>query len=365
VNSFVADQLEEAVRTLLARVQSAPNQWDPQVRHLLAIAAELRYLPRPEFRTRLRVELLQQTAMPVAQRRRFDAAIAVRGSMQPKLRPGRESVVPPLFSMATSAFPVRGSNLALSFALHVVALSLMVASGWWMVENRAGVRRTVAELIPSDAYLLPPAAGEAHGGGGGGDGDQMKAWHGSAPRFASEQLTPPAVIVRNEDPKLPAQPTVVGPPDLILRQSAHAGDPMAAILAPPSNGTGSGGGIGSGHGGGVGGGEGPGVGDGRGGGIGGGILHLGGGVLAPRAIYAPDPEFSEEARKAKYQGSVVLSAIIGPDGRPRNLRVMRSLGMGLDEKATEAVSQWRFEPARKDGQPVAVEVNIEVAFRLY
>jgi len=140
---------------------------------------------------------------------------------------------------------------------------------------------------------------------------------------------------------------------------------MAALLTPPSNGIGSGGGIGSGHGGGVGSGEGPGVGEGRGGGIGGGVFRVGGGVSAPRAIYAPDPEFSEEARKAKYQGSVVLSAIIGPDGRPRNLRVVRSLGMGLDEKATEAVARWSFEPARKGSQPVAVEVNIEVAFRLY
>jgi len=140
---------------------------------------------------------------------------------------------------------------------------------------------------------------------------------------------------------------------------------MAALLTPPSNGIGSGGGIGSGPGGGVGSGQGPGVGEGRGGGIGGGVFRVGGGVSAPRAIYFPDPEFSEEARKAKYQGSVVLSAIIGPDGRPHNLRVVRSLGMGLDEKATEAVTRWRFEPARKGSQPVAVEVNIEVAFRLY
>jgi periplasmic protein TonB len=60
-----------------------------------------------------------------------------------------------------------------------------------------------------------------------------------------------------------------------------------------------------------------------------------------------------------------LSVIIGSDGRPRDLRVVRSHGMGLDQKTIEAVTHWRFEPARKEGQPVAVEVNIEVAFRLY
>jgi TonB family protein len=88
-------------------------------------------------------------------------------------------------------------------------------------------------------------------------------------------------------------------------------------------------------------------------------------VSAPRAVYAPDPEYSEEARKAKWQGTVVLWVVIGPDGKPRDVRVQRSLGMGLDEKAIEAVRTWKFDPAKKDGQPVAVQVNVEVNFRLY
>lgn len=359
MNNSMADQLEEAVSALMTGSQSGPHQSDPRIRQLLAVADELRYLPRTGFRARLRTEL-ETAANHRAMHRPLDILPA-----PPRQRGSRESVVPPLFRTGSSAFPVRGSHLAISFALHVAALSLVVAWGWWMVENRAVVRKTVAELIPSDSYALPAAPGVSYGGGGGGDDDKMQASHGSAPRFAAEQLTPPAVNVRNEDPKLAAEPTVIGPPDLVLPQSTQPGDPMAALLTPPSNGIGSGGGIGSGHGGGVGSGEGPGVGEGRGGGIGGGVFRVGGGVSAPRAIYAPDPEFSEEARKAKYQGSVVLSAIIGSDGRPRNLRVVRSLGMGLDEKATEAVTRWRFEPARKGSQPVAVEVNIEVAFRLY
>jgi TonB family protein len=92
---------------------------------------------------------------------------------------------------------------------------------------------------------------------------------------------------------------------------------------------------------------------------------VGGGVSAPRAIATPDPEYSEEARKAKYQGVCVLWLIVGPDGRPRDIKVARTLGMGLDQKAIEAVRQWKFEPAMKDGQPVAVQINVEVNFRLY
>jgi TonB family protein len=99
--------------------------------------------------------------------------------------------------------------------------------------------------------------------------------------------------------------------------------------------------------------------------VGGGPYRIGGGVSAPKPLYTPDPEFSEEARKAKYQGTVVLWVVIGPDGRVHDLRVQRSLGMGLDEKAIETVRTWKFDPARKDNQPVAVQLNIEVNFHLY
>ena len=94
-------------------------------------------------------------------------------------------------------------------------------------------------------------------------------------------------------------------------------------------------------------------------------LHVGGDVTAPRAIYAPEPEFSEAARKAGYQGTCVLSLIVGADGRSRDISVVRKLGMQLDEKAVEAVRNWTFEPARKNGQPVAVQIQVEVSFHLY
>jgi TonB family protein len=96
-----------------------------------------------------------------------------------------------------------------------------------------------------------------------------------------------------------------------------------------------------------------------------GVYRVGGGVTPPRAILAPDPEYSEEARKAHYQGTEVLWLIVDAKGMPQNIRVQRSLGMGLDEQAIKAIKQWRFEPAQKDGQPVAVMINIEINFRLY
>jgi TonB family protein len=100
-------------------------------------------------------------------------------------------------------------------------------------------------------------------------------------------------------------------------------------------------------------------------GFGGGPFRPGAGVTAPRAIYEPEPEYSEEARKIKQQGMVVLSVVVDQQGRPRNIHIARSLGLGLDEKAIEAVKKWKFTPGTKDGIPVAVQVNVEVSFRLY
>ena len=142
-------------------------------------------------------------------------------------------------------------------------------------------------------------------------------------------------------------------------------DPLGKI-GPPSNGTGSGGGIGSGKGGGVGSGEGGGLGPGKGGGFGGDVYRVGNGVTPPIKVYTPEPEYSEEARKAKYSGEVTLSVIIGTDGLVRrdSIQVVHSLGLGLDEQAVKAVSQWRFKPGTLNGKPVAVQAQILVNFRL-
>jgi periplasmic protein TonB len=256
-----------------------------------------------------------------------------------------------------------------STAVHIVIIALIIFGTLW-VKSRIETPKQVAVMTlirPDDVPVLPPSKTKVGGGGGGGDRDKLQAVKGKLPKLAMEQITPPAVVVRNDHPKLAVEPTVVVPPQIKMASNMpNIGDPMSHLPSgPPSNGTGSGSGIGSGSGGGVGVGAGPGVGDGRGGGVGGGVFRVGGGVSAPKATFAPDPEYSEEARKAKYQGTCVLWLIVGPDGHPRDIRVSRTLGLGLDEKAIEAVKNWKFEPAMKDGKPVAVQINVEVDFRLY
>jgi len=257
-----------------------------------------------------------------------------------------------------------------STVVHVLAVIVIIGGtllGRRVVQHMTKPSETVTLIAPDDIPALPPSKTQAGGGGGGGDRDKFQAPKGKLPKFAMDQIVPPMVVVRNDHPILTAEPTVVVPPQIHLAMNMpNLGDPMSHLPSgPPSNGTGSGGGIGSGNGGGVGSGEGPGVGPGRGGGIGGGVFRVGGGVSAPRPVFTPDPEYSEEARKAKYQGTCVLWLVVGPDGRPRDIKVARTLGLGLDEKAIEAVKQWKFEPAMKDGKPVAVQINVEVSFRLY
>ncbi len=278
----------------------------------------------------------------------------------------KETVLPTLFGEGYHNYDAQPNHFIVSFLLHALAVSALLYSGIYIQEHKVEIKRQVIGMVTDiSPYVLPPAKDAAGGGGGGGDRDKLAASKGNLPKLSDKQFTPPVAVIRNENPKLAVEPTVVVPPQIPLPTGGQLGDPLSKVLGPLSNGPGSGGGIGSGSGGGVGSGRGPGVGPGWGGGIGGGAYRVGGGVSAPRPLSDPDPEYSEEARKAKYQGTVVLWVIVGPDGKVRDVRVARSLGMGLDEKAIEAVRQWRFEPAKKDGQPVPVQVSIEVNVRLF
>src|SRR5947209_15737012 len=253
----------------------------------------------------------------------------------------------------------------------MVALTILGAHKAVTVKPQEHVTLIAPPLQDYHPVMTPQVAKkQLAGGGGGGEHAKIFESKGRLPKIAPEQFTPPTVEIRNDHPKLAMEPTIVAPPNVKLPDNPNMpnlGNPMSArISGPASNGPGSGGGIGSGNSGGVGSGTGPGHGPGQGGGFGGGVYKLGQiGVQAPVAKFTPEPDYSEEARKAKYQGTVTLSAIIGPDGKPRNLRVVRSLGMGLDEKALEKVRTWLFEPGKKDGQAVAVAMNIEVNFNLY
>lgn len=265
----------------------------------------------------------------------------------------------------------RSTGLKGSAMVHGVLLGLLAAAslGTHVVE-KAKPREVVTLIAPSpDTYTIQTAKKEVSGGGGGGDHDIVPAPKANLPKLDVQQFTPPQIVLHNAKPKLAAQPSVVVPPQVHLAENhmPNLGNPEAVPMpaAPPSNGTGSGGGIGAGSGGGVGAGHGAGVGPGSGGGIGGGVYKVGGGISAPKPVDTPDPEYTEEARRAKIQGTCILWLIVDAEGHPRDIRVVRGLGYGLDAKALETVKQWRFEPARKDGQPVNVQVSVEVGFRLY
>lgn len=366
-NILLADQLDEAIDRLMAKPDSGqyprPQDGSPEIHEMLALATALCLAPDPEFKTTLKTNLLTQANLhsvvsPI------NATPHLATAKVPRHGANREAILPTLFQMSDGSYPVHRTNFAISAAIHGALLALIATAGLWMTKTPLTPRASSVLLTDLGTFTLPESIRKTGGGGGGGDRDKLAESKGSMPRFAREQITPPAVLVRNEAPKLPAPPTVVGPPELSVLPTSPVGNPLSAILVP-SNGTGSGGGIGSGSGGGAGEGFGPGFGPGHGGGIGGGAYRVGGGVSAPHPIYDPDPEYSEEARKAKFQGAVLLWVVVGADGKPRDIRVQRSLGMGLDEKAIEAVRLWKFEPSTLDGHPVAVQVNIEVTFRLY
>ena len=202
-----------------------------------------------------------------------------------------------------------------------------------------------------------------HGGGGGGDRSPTPVSKGKLPKLANEQFVPP-MISHVENPKLVMDPTLIIPPDTNIPKmdSPNLGDPLSKSgLA--SNGFGSGGGMGADA-----------------------AVASGrdrdqdlvrvraaawaaapiGSVAAcpPSILYKVEPEYSEEARKAKFQGTVLLFVVVDEKGNPRDIKIIRPLGLGLDQKAIEAVEKWKFSPGKKDGKPVPVQAQIEVNFRL-
>jgi periplasmic protein TonB len=257
-----------------------------------------------------------------------------------------------------------------SLLVHLVGAALILLPFLISQINPPVKASSKPEVIDISPYLAELEASKkpAGGGGGGGDRSPTPASKGAVPRFAKQQLAPPMAVIRNPHPILQVEPTLLGPPDLKLPQMAsnmpNWGDPQG-VAGPPSNGPGTGGGIGSGEGTGIGSGKGGGLGPGEGGGTGGGPYSVGGGISAPIPIYSPTPAYSEEARKAKYQGVVVLMIVVDAQGNVIECHVVRPLGLGLDEKAVETVKTWRFKPSTRNGVPVAVRCTVEVSFRLF
>lgn len=349
-NVAMYEELEAGINVMLMGEEADTDNASPEMKEMLAIASELRRMPQHIFRVRLATELDWQAAGRPISTRKSSAVI------------DEASAMPTLFGKHSGMFPLQGRSMVASGTLHAVMILLMFVS-FFAIKTAKILPLPANNFTDLTAYESHPGVTAPHGGGGGGDVSKMQASKGTAPRFADEQLAPPVVELPNQAAKLKVDPTLVGP-EMNLPKSAQTGDPLSKLMIA-SNGLGVGGGIGSGDGGGIGSGRGNGLGPGYGDGFGGGAFRVGNGVTTPRAIFAPEPEYSDEARKARFQGMVTVLAIIGTDGKPREMTVARSLGMGLDEKALAAVKIWRFQPGMKNGHPVPVQISIEVNFHLY
>jgi periplasmic protein TonB len=265
--------------------------------------------------------------------------------------------------MAVKANPwAIGTSSFVNLAILAVAIWLGIA-----IVHPVMKQTTATDIDVSDILKAPMKLNPAGGGGGGGSHDIVDPMKGKLPPRMKDPITPPMVPIL-EKPKLAFTPAINVQKDITLPdnpQMVDFGVKNSSNVTLASNGSGGGGGMGSGYGGGLGSGTGNGYGPGYGGNTGGGVYRIGGGVSAPVPIFTPEAEFSDEARRAKYQGVCLISLIVDAQGNPQNPRVVRPLGMGLDEKALEAVRKYKFKPAMKGGKPVAVMMSIEVNFRLY
>lgn len=265
---------------------------------------------------------------------------------------------------------------ALSISIHMTILALLVLPLLPRIITPATTKSRYAIVSAGDiaAFLrqLKPATTamtvmRKPGGGGGGDHDPLPEGRGAIALFNHIQLAPPSVKTPL-NPEYPVRPTILGPEELKLLslELNHWGNPVSPVINN-SNGPGSDNGIGNGNGHGVGPGDGDGVGSGYKNGVGGDYPISGvGGYREVACLYCPAAQFSDEAVKAKFQGTVLLSLVVTADGRATDVRVVRGLGMGLDEKAQDAVRKWRFRPSvGPDGKAAAVRAVVEVVFHLY
>jgi TonB family protein len=248
----------------------------------------------------------------------------------------------------------RGTSVR-ALASSVLFQGALVAA-LMLIGTNDKVQKAIKNVILIAPTPVKPIEAKPNQGGGGGSRSPLPALKAQLPKPAPKQFVPPLVTI--EHPALVMDASLIAPPDAWAAPTGAIGNPLGQIGG--GGGFGSGGGIGNGRGSGIGNGNG----SGYGGGSGGGVYSVGNGTTAPSVLTKVDPEYSEEARKAKYSGSVMLSIVVNTDGKAEEIHVVKSLGMGLDEKAIEAVQKWRFKPGTNKGQPVKVRAQIEVNFRL-
>jgi periplasmic protein TonB len=286
----------------------------------------------------------------------------------------------PVFGSAARRPAARNLPMALSSGLHVAVL------GAALFITTRGVKSTVSMFHvdpPSSAMMRLIFLDEPGPGGGGGGGGQLQKTPpppamregrsavssplpkrvppkpiSTAPVLRQPEPTPPPL---NSEPLPPVvAPIVVAPADARSR----AGVLDQTMARNDSRGSGAGGGVGAGTGTGIGEGAGPGIGAGSGGGTGGGPYRAGSGIDAPRLLREVKADYTEEARRRGIEGDVVLEIVVRSDGSVGSVKVLQGLGDGLNDRAVQAVRQWRFAAAHRLGAPVDVVVEVAVEFRL-
>src|SRR6185369_3690806 len=216
-----------------------------------------------------------------------------------------------------------------STAIAVVIHGLVILFIAFLIAKHVQIGSKAKTTLVTEVSVPPMAPMKAQQmGGGGGQRGPTPVTKGSPPKFADQQIVPPKAPPLQE-PKIKIEPTVEVQKDIHMAQNL----PNFGLPNSPLNGVSMGNGSGTG----LGSGNGSGIGPGSGGNMGGGPRRIGGGVSAPQVLYAPEPEFSEEARKAKFAGNVLVNLWVDTNGLPSHVRVIRGVGMGLDEKAVEAV----------------------------
>ena len=310
-------------------------------------------------------------------------ALRIGRMLSPRLGGGpRSPAARPLFGMFSDAPRVRrpaGVPLAVSSTLHAGLLAFAVFLATFNLTPRAASLRP--DDRPADPMRLVFVATPGPGGGGGGGGLLQKTPPPKASREGHSRISSP--IPARPEPK-PLEP-VPTPPEPIPTPVLKA-EPLPAVIAPivaapadtrtrpgvlqqtpvdnESHGSGSGGGAGTGAGTGQGSGNGNGVGPGSGGGTGGGPYRPGSGIEPPQLLREVKADYTEDARQRGLSGDVVLEIVVRRDGSVGDVRILQGLAGGLNDRAVQAVRQWRFAPARRQGAAVDVLVEVAVEFKL-
>lgn len=273
----------------------------------------------------------------------------------------------------------RGLSFVLSSTAHVCLVSAII---FLTSLSLAPAATTVQESAPLEEVHLVFLTTPGPGGGGGGGGSLQPRPAPKALRMGKAKISSPLPVRREPKPIEPvAKPPEPPPPPPPLQS-----EPLPVLVAPivsapadlrdrigvvepasaeaESHGSGRGGGAGTGDGTGLGSGTGPGVGPGSGGGTGGGPYRPGSGIAAPRLLREVKADYTEDARRRGVEGEVVMEIVITRTGSVGDVKILRRLDSGLDARAVQAVRQWQFAPATRQGAPVDVIVQVGVEFRL-